>query len=466
MPPRLALILTVGFIVFLFRRDFRQKPNVTRALWLPVIWVFIVCTRYVSLWLGLAGFHVGATSLEDGSPLDALVFLILIFAAMRVLSKRQFELAKFANENPWIIAFFLYCCLSIIWSDYPFVSFKRWFKMLGTPLMALIVLTEPDPEEALKRLFKRVAYIFIPFSILTIKYYPTIGRNASPWATASMTRGIAGNKNALGADCLIFGFFFFWQWLQVWHAKKSKLRRKELTLTGGFLLMTLWLLHMAQSSTALGCLIFSVIILLVLGLRVIDKRVVGTYAVIGIILLLFAEAMFGISKVFIEALGRNATLTGRTVVWRELLDFHTNPIFGTGFDIFWMGDRLAKIGELYWWSPNEAHNGYLETYLNLGLIGVFLLLGWILDTFRKCRRELIVNLEFGRFRMAYLIAAVLYNVTESGFRRLHPVWFVFYLISIDYPKRRPTEVEILPAEDSEREVSPAEEEPVYSAQRS
>ena len=48
-------------------------------------------------------------------------------------------------------------------------------KILGHPIMALIVLTEPDFEEALIRLMKRCAYVVVPISILWIKYYPRLG---------------------------------------------------------------------------------------------------------------------------------------------------------------------------------------------------------------------------------------------------------------------------------------------------
>jgi hypothetical protein len=39
--------------------------------------------------------------------------------------------------------FFVYCFLAIFWSDFPFVAFKRWIKVLGQPIMALIVLESP-----------------------------------------------------------------------------------------------------------------------------------------------------------------------------------------------------------------------------------------------------------------------------------------------------------------------------------
>ncbi len=56
-----------------------------------------------------------------------------------------------------------------------------------------------------------------------------------------------------------------------------------------------------------------------------------------------------------------------------------NPIGGAGFETFWVGPRVAKIyskvGGLQ--MTNEAHNGYIEVYLNLGslawgLLGCFL----------------------------------------------------------------------------------------------
>ena len=75
-----------------------------------------------------------------------------------------------------MVAFIVYCLLSILWSDFPFVSFKRWIKVLGHPIMVLVIFTEPDPKEALVRLMKRCAYIVLPVSILWMKYYPNLGR--------------------------------------------------------------------------------------------------------------------------------------------------------------------------------------------------------------------------------------------------------------------------------------------------
>jgi len=154
-----------------------------------------------------------------------------------------------------------------------------------------------------------------------------------------------------------------------------------------------------------------------------------------------AEWAFGIYANALVLLGKDPTLTDRTVLWHDLLQVEINPIFGAGFESFWLGDRFREFAASRWWAPNQAHNGYLETYLNLGLVGLFLLIAVLVATFWKGRRELFRNFEFGRFRLGFLLAVVAYNWTEAAFKNISPIWFVFYLIALDYPQREFAAVE-------------------------
>ena len=442
LPPTIALCLTLGFIVFLFRRDIRERPNVTGALWLPLIWLVMTCSKGLSQWLNIFGLPVaGAASLEEGSPLDAWFFFVLIATGFYVLNQRQVRLSEIVRNNGWLIAFLLYCFISIAWSDFPFVAFKRWIKILGHPIMALIVLTEPDLDDAVKTLMKRCAYVVVPVSILFIKYYPQLGRQFDPWSGIGMSNGIADNKNMLGADCLILGFFFFWYSLQTWQTARSTRRRNELRLIAGFLIGIWWLFSQAHSATSFLSLLIGAVIVVFVGTRFINKNFIGTYLFVGLALLAAAELQFGISGDVSESLGRGSGLSGRTVLWTHLLEIHTNPILGTGFESFWLGENLKRLAGIFFFIPNEAHNGYLETYLTLGLVGLFMLIALFIATFWKIRPGLWRNFEWSRFRLGFLAAIVLYNWTEAGFKTLHPIWFAFYIIAMDYPRLDLTSVQ-------------------------
>lgn len=449
MPPPLALALTLGFIAFLFRRDFREKPNVTAALWLPFLWIVISpSSRFLSQWLDIFGFHFGAITVEDGSPVDAAFYCILIASGMFVLNKRRVNLPEFIRNNRWLTIYLAYCLLAILWSDFPFVSAKRWIKLLGDPIMALIVLTEPDMMEALTRLMKQCAYILLPVSILFIKYFPDLGRTFDSWTGIPANTGIATNKNALGFDCWILGAVLFWHLLHVFKWEPGKTKRDELILCGGLLAMNLWLLKKAQSATSMVAFGLCVAIILFVGFRWVKKQNIGTYIFAGIIICALAGIGFGMFGDVVHLLGRNDTLTGRTEIWKALWHWDINPIIGTGFEGFWLGTRREEAQQILPFL-NEAHNGYLETYLNLGYIGVAITAAILLATYIKARCELFRDFEFGRLRLAFLISFIIYNWTEAAFRLNAFPFFMFFLIAIDYPVRRACAAEEIIDSDNE-----------------
>jgi len=229
-------------------------------------------------------------------------------------------------------------------------------------------------------------------------------------------------------------YFFFWYLLQIWRADRSKWRRNELWLVVGFLISIWWLFSQAHSATSLTCLLVGIAVVVFTGIRVVNKNLIGTYMLAALVVLVIAEATFGLSTHFSQSLGRGSDLSDRTPLWASLLGLHTNPIFGTGFESFWLGKRPLELEGIFYFIPNEAHNGYLETYLTLGSIGVLLLIGLFVATFWKIRRDLFRNFEWGRYRLGFLVAVILYNWTEAGFKTLSPLWFVFYLIATDYPR--------------------------------
>jgi exopolysaccharide production protein ExoQ len=436
MPPTLALFLTLGFMAFLFRRDFREKPNVTGALWLPTLWMFIMASRPPAAWLRMAHVPIVGRSWEEGNPVDAVVFLLLTVAGIVVLYRRRVSLAEVIRDNGWLTVFVIYCLIAIFWSDFPFVGFKRWIKVLGHPVMVLVIFSEPDPREAFLRLMKRIAYVVLPVSILWMKYYPQLGRTSSDWG-AMMNCGISLGKNALGGVCMVLGLVFVWHLMQVLRARRSAAQRSELYLIIGLLLMIAYLLWKAHSATSWLALELSLLIMVFLGLRAVNKKVIGAYAVTGVVVFIILQLTFDIYGNVIDASGHEATIEGRGRLWEILLQVDTNPIFGTGFESFWLGERLEKVWSQMKWRPSQAHNGYLEMYLNLGVVGLSIFLGVIIATFRKIRLDLIGNFDWGRLQMCLLVAILAHNWTEAGFKGLSLTFFMFFLIAISYGNLSP-----------------------------
>jgi len=113
---------------------------------------------------------------------------------------------------------------------------------------------------------------------------------------------------------------------------------------------------------------------------------------------------------------------------------NVNPLLGTGFESFWLGDRPRLIQRTYELILNEAHNGYLEVFLNLGWIGVALLAIVFATGYRNIAMALRREPDTGSLRLAYFITAVAYNCTESAIRIMHPVWIFFLLATIAVPE--------------------------------
>ena len=105
MSPSLALLLWLTLLIGLLCFD-PAKPRATSlALWVPVIWMFIVATRLPSQWLGDSRTFVASQALEEGSSTDRSMFMLLIILSIVVLASRSFQWRAFLTLNRALIAF-------------------------------------------------------------------------------------------------------------------------------------------------------------------------------------------------------------------------------------------------------------------------------------------------------------------------------------------------------------------------
>ena len=442
MPPILALALTLLFIGFLFRRDYRQGYNPSPALAIPCIWMLILGSRSVTEWINLGAPISGGGDVAEGSPLDRTIFFTLMAAGLVVLFRRGVSWSQIFRNNLALTLFFVYCGISIIWSDFPFVAFKRWFKGFGDPIMILIILTDRDPLRAAEIVFRVCANILLPLSVLFIKYYPHLGRTYSEWTGAAAYTGVTTNKNMLGFMLMVCGLSLVWRIYSRWGVNSgNKIDNVGIPIL--LLCMDAWLFQMADSKTSLMGLLLGILIFTVVGLRTVRTHVTS-YLITGMLTFMILQAAFNITELVITSAGRDTTLTGRTELWEVVLSMQQHPIVGFGFDSFWLGDRLKALQERWYFRPTQAHSGYIEMYLNLGLVGWLFFAGVIVSCFRKLRTMLTCDAEmtewviFGRFGMAFLGTYLVYNYTEAAFKTPHFLFVIFLLFAIKYAQPRQT----------------------------
>ena len=91
-----------------------------------------------------------------------------------------------------------------------------------------------------------------------------------------------------------------------------------------------WLLYMSNSQTSYSALILGAGTMIVLGSRLVNKRFLGTYIIVGILLVVAAEFTFDIYARVVVLLGRNPTLTDRTEVWADVLAMQDSPVSRSG----------------------------------------------------------------------------------------------------------------------------------------
>jgi O-antigen ligase len=153
-----------------------------------------------------------------------------------------------------------------------------------------------------------------------------------------------------------------------------------------------------------------------------------------------------VTELALSLLGRNPTLTNRTDIWRIVNGFEVNPIVGAGFMSFWSGARLEELWRQIGSRLNQAHNGYLEQYLNLGYIGVAFIAVIVLSGLLKVRRHLNDDQAAGILRLCFIVSAVLYNYTEASFYGMNNMWMLLLLGCLEVPRQRqPRAVVISPS---------------------
>jgi O-antigen ligase len=131
----------------------------------------------------------------------------------------------------------------------------------------------------------------------------------------------------------------------------------------------------------------------------------------------------------------DSTLTGRTIIWDfSETEIARSPLIGWGYQSFW----LVPNSPAYFEAPGfvklmpNSHNGYYDTILEMGYVGLALLIAFILATLHGVGR--VADRDPGRARLVLSLAlfVILWNFFESIWMRgFEFLWVMFVIVAAE-----------------------------------
>jgi O-antigen ligase len=324
--------------------------------------------------------------------------------------------------------------------------------------MVFIIISDKDPVQATRFVLSRISYIAIPFSVLFIRYFPQYGRYYDTWRWTPIYCGVGTEKNYLGTITAICGVFLYWDYLENRSTNRNPFNNPEILIQAIMFSMVAYLLVVANSSTALACTALGISIIIIMRYLLAKGHVkyIGAYCIVGfcILAMLFMASdivLGGITSI----LNRDVTFTGRlTNIWPKVLKEKINIVVGEGYKSFWSIDRMERLTSNEYRAVN-AHNGYLETYLNTGIIGVGLLIAVIISAIMNLKKSYLAGNNYSILLFSLLFVQLLNNISESLFNMMSISWFTFLLASSTFTDLKDQEG---------RETCDIEENPAWNAE--
>lgn len=434
MNPLIASVICVMVVGTLFYLDRDKTVRVSGALWLPGLWIGIIGSRPLSTWFGIS--QVGYTETES-NPFDAAIFGILIIAALGVLIYRARRTQILLQANWPVVIYFLFGLVSLSWSYHPSSALKHWVKAIGDVAMVLVVVTDAQPVTAVRRLVSRLGMVLFPTSVLFIKYFDVIGRGYTDDGLR-MNTGVTTNKNSLGLLVLVISLVVLWNVRSLFVHRDDPNRGRRLLAQGTILTFGLVLFWMADCSTGKACFALGSLLIIVLNFSQIRRQPARVHALFLVILCVAGAAfLLGGQADVAKALGRQSNISGRTDIWKAVIPAVPNSLIGAGFESFWESPSVEVFQKTLldsgWYPPlvrilNEAHNGYIEVYLNLGWTGLTLISLILVGGYRRAYKAFQRQPELGSLFFAYIAVAAMYSLTEAGFRVMCLSWIFLLLV--------------------------------------
>jgi exopolysaccharide production protein ExoQ len=357
-------------------------------------------------------------------PLIQLLFFLNFACSFVLLTLRWKNVFYVLSKDRFISTLLGVSILSVLWSTTPSVTIIRNTALVGSSLFGLYLASRYSLKEQLQLLawsFGIAIVLSWLFVVILPKYGIMAGIHTGKW------RGIFTHKNVLGKLMILSSMIFL---LTALNERKNKL-----LLWGGLGLSVLLLLMSGSSSAIVSFVIIGIIFLLIKLVRMPYILMAPTIFSIAALGLLANIWLMNNSGNILSSLGKDATLTGRLDIWPAVLDkIWQQPWLGYGFSGFWGSDwssESAYVWNLTGWTPPNAHNGLLDLWLDLGLLGLSVfLIGFFINLVKGLIWVRLSKSADAFWPVMYIVYFWLSNQTESALLRQNEIYWLLYVTAV------------------------------------
>lgn len=371
---------------------------------------------------GAGARWIGEGTAADGSLQRQLLWMAVYALSGLVLVSQSTSIVHIPRGTFFLWMFLGFSVISVYWSNYPEISTRRLVALLGSTLFGIYLAVRYSRKDLIKLLLW-VTGIGAILSLVLAVTIPHAGIGpGTGWV------GIFGQKNSLGRMMVLV--IVVW----VFHLiERPKNRMMSVTM----LAMAVALLLLARSTTSL--VIVGGIIPIIVALRFTQRHGSIALPLLLAINVAFVGAVLWSSSswsMILKLLGKEPTLTGRTNVWREIWPFIQDRYWnGYGYGGFWV-DEDGPSGQLWdrlFLVIPGAHNGFLDLWLDVGLIGLMLFAIAFFATARRSWQLVMRQSDVTDiFPLVFLILLLALNFTESSLVAHNSLnWILFVTISLN-----------------------------------
>jgi O-antigen ligase len=379
--------------------------NPSTFAWIVAFFAVAVQLQHTFLAIGRLGSNGEALPHDPmQDPVINTLFPAASLASIVIASTFVYrDIAQLLARNLATIAYGSLVVISVAWSIHPDLTLRRSIGSILLILVAVYLSVRFGEKDRMKLLSFAFAISAIG-SLLFVAAYPAYGIMNGAW------RGVFQQKNVLGETMAVAIFVELYllvlgNWRPIWRL--------------GLLSIYLTLLILSHSLTSLICSVLYLAGTAVYTIGKGDKLAALIIAItLGLALLLLQLGIWYNADLLLSVLGKDATLTGRTDLWLATLDLiKQKPLLGWGYMATWVPNdpQTAVIWEEFGWPVPNAHSAYLDVTLQLGLVGLGLLLMIIAITWQRalacCRRGV---LPLGWFSLVLIVGVLLNSFSETG----------------------------------------------------